>query len=378
MLFSADAALWFLMNGAAARNLRHIHRLPAAQTNLPPSAPPSVTVILAARDEEERIENTLRHLLEIRDVDLEIVVVDDRSRDRTPEILDRVCRENPRVHRIRVDKLPDGWLGKCHACQLGAAKAQGHWLLFTDADCWIQPDVLSRAIQTALREKADHLALTPGIPPDHLSGMAWHCTYPVLVANWLAGVNRDRRRSYMGVGAFNLLTREAYQAVGGHETLRLTVVDDVKLGLLLRRAGRRTRVYLGGPEVECHWGHTAWGILGLTEKNCFAMVDYRIVLGLGGGIFPLAFWLLACIGPFHGSLPGWLAWAGLISFMLPAARVARRLGWSPWLALLTPFLIPILPLAALNSTLRTLWRGGVRWRDTFYPLALLRAHNVRR
>lgn len=379
MVFGATAALWLLMNGATLRSLRHVQRLPGLTPQSGSSSPsrPKVSIILAARDEEERIENTVRHLLKQSGISLELVVVDDRSTDRTSEILRRVCAEDPRVRLLRVDVLPDLWLGKCHACHLGARHATGDWLLFTDADCWLQPDVVHRALQAAQREQADHVALTPGIPPDHLSGMAWHATFPALVATRLAGVNLDRRRCHVGVGAFNLLTREAYHAIGGHEALRLTVVDDVKLGLLIRRAGLRTRVWLGGPDVECHWGYTAWGVIKLTEKNSFAMTDYRLELALLGGLLPLLIWGLAWAGPFHGGLSGWMACAGPLLLIAPAWQVARRLGWTPWVSLLAPFLVPLIPLSMLNSTFKTLWRGGVRWRETFYPLALLRAHTVK-
>ena len=81
-------------------------------------------------------------------------------------------------------------------------------------------------------------------------------------------MNRNRPKSFMGIGAFNLVRAAAYRQCGGYEALRLTVVDDMKLGLLLRRAGKRTRAFIGSDDVECHWGTTAWGMVKVMEKNC--------------------------------------------------------------------------------------------------------------
>ena len=385
MILAANAAVWCLMNGAALWHLRWVQRLPALSSarSSPVSADvnsllPEVTVVFAARDEEARIENTVLHLLRQEGTQLRVIVVDDRSKDRTAEILQRLSKSDARLEYLRVETLPEGWLGKCHACHLGAQAAKTDWILFTDADCWLRSDVIARAIAAGEREKVDHVTMTPGIAPERLSGQVWQLCFPVLVANWFADVNRDGRRFHMGVGAFNLVRRDAYQACGGHTALRLTVVDDVKLGLLMRRAGKRTRAFLGGPDVECHWGHTAWSIIPLMEKNAFAVIDYQVGLAVGAVVFLLSFWVLGATGFLWGGFWGWMSTLAMLTIILPSSVIARRLGWSRRLALLTPFLIPLMPCAIANSTFKTLWRGGVRWRDTFYPLALLRRHNVNR
>src|SRR5204863_2634592 len=138
------------------------------------------------------IEQTIRHLLAQRGVEAEFIIVDDRSTDRTAEILRRLAKEDARVRVKRVEVLPDGWLGKCHACHLGATAAAGDWILFTDADCWLKPDVLLRALRVAGRATADHVALTPGIAPESPAARAWHLAFLLSLANWFSGVNRDR------------------------------------------------------------------------------------------------------------------------------------------------------------------------------------------
>ena len=145
LVFSGTAALFLAMTLAALWHLRWVRRLPALKTSAAPersaSSPEGLTrcsVVIAARDEEARIEGTLRGLLAQRGVEAEFILVDDQSTDRTGEILRRLAKEDARVQVKRVDVLPEGWLGKCHACHLGASAATGDWILFTDADCWLK------------------------------------------------------------------------------------------------------------------------------------------------------------------------------------------------------------------------------------------------
>ena len=376
ILFAGIAAGFALMTAGALFHLRWAHRLPRRPAGDPETLP-RVSVVLAARDEQARIENTVRHLLAQQGVAVEIIVVDDRSTDGTAEILRRLADKDARVKPRRVETLPDGWLGKCHACHVGASAATGEWILFTDADCWIKPDAIASAVAAAEREEVQHVTLTPGIAPETAGAAAWHLIFLMSLADWISGVNRDRPKRFLGMGAFNLVRAPAYRASGGYEALRLTVLDDVKLGLVLRRAGHRTRAFLGGSDVECHWGATVRDMIHIMEKNYFAALEYRtsaaLVLGLGA---PLV-WLGAVVGPFTGTSAGAAAGVALTSLMLPTAMLARRLGW-PWrFAALTPLVFPALFYAVLKSTVVTLRQGGVRWRGTFYSLNRLRAGTLR-
>jgi cellulose synthase/poly-beta-1,6-N-acetylglucosamine synthase-like glycosyltransferase len=277
----------------------------------------------------------------------------------------------------RVDVLPDGWLGKCHACHLGASAATGDWILFTDADCWSKPDVIARALRVAERDQADHVTLVSGLDGGSVGLRASHLLFLISLANWISGVNRNRLKSFMGIGAFNLVRAAAYRQCGGYEALRLTVLDDVKLGLLLRRAGKRTRAFIGGDDVECHWGRTAWGTVKLMEKNYFAAVDYRTGLVLAGSAFVILVFVILALGLVSGTLAGLAATLSPLLVSVPAAVLARRLGWPSRIAVLVPFMFPLFLYAVLNSTFVTLRQGGIRWRETFYPLESLRAGNVR-
>src|SRR5262245_51471824 len=145
IFFGAVALAWLALAVLTLRGVRAVKALPP-----PPEAgagpPPCVSVVIAARDEQGRIETTVRRLLAQEGVRLEVIAVDDRSTDRTGEILRRVAAADPRLKVLRVDALPEGWLGKCHASHLGAQSVTGEWLLFTDGDIWMKPDIIARAV----------------------------------------------------------------------------------------------------------------------------------------------------------------------------------------------------------------------------------------
>jgi hypothetical protein len=160
----------------------------------------------------------------------------------------------------------------------------------------------------------------------------------ICLSNWFSGVNRDRPKSFMGIGAFNLVRTTAYRQCGGYEALRLTVVDDMRLGVLLRRAGKRTRGFIGGDDVECHWGTTAWGTVKIMEKNYFAAVDYRLGLVLAGSAFVMLVSAALVVGLVSGTVAGLAAALSPLTPSMPAAILARRLRWSRSSAVGLPFI----------------------------------------
>ena len=379
LLFIGTAGLFLAWMLSALWHLRWMRRLPALESL--PTAPLEgrikCSIVVAARDEEARIEQTIGRLLAQRGVELELIVVDDRSNDRTGEILRRLAREDARVQLKRVDVLPEGWLGKCHACHVGAGAATGDWILFTDGDCWLRPDVMARALRVAERDRADHVTLTSGLAVENPGLRTWYVAFLMTLANWFSGVNRDRPRSFLGFGAFNLVRAAAYRQSGGYEVLRLTVLDDVKLGLVLRRAGKRTRAFIGGGDVECHWGTTIWSSVKVLEKNYFAAADYRTGLVVAVGAVVILVFSILLLALVSGTAAGLAAALSPWLLTLPAGILARRLGWSWSSAMGVPFMFLVFFCALGNSAFVTLRRGGVQWRDTFYPLARLRAGNVR-
>lgn len=371
--FAVAGTVWLLVDLALVRDVFAVSRLPASM----PADAPRVTAIVPARDEAERIEGTVRGLLAAQGVGLDVVVVDDRSTDATGEIVARIAAADERVRLVRVDALPDGWLGKPHACQRGAEIARGDWLLFTDGDAHSTPDLVARAVAAATSARVEHVVLTPGVARPSAAARAGLACFALGLLGPLARANRDHRFGWAGIGAFNLVEARAWRAIGGHAELAYEVVDDMKLGLVLRRGGFRTRGFLAGRELVVAWGRSAGEIVRLLEKNLFASFGYRTSAASAFVALATIAWLAGPIALAVGGPYASYAVASWLAFGVPAAIAAARDGHSVGGALLAPLGPPILITAVARSTWTTLRRGGVAWRGTLYPLAELRARTVR-
>ena len=375
------------------------------------TALPSLSVIVPARDEAPDIERTVRSLAAQQYPGLEIICVDDRSADGTGEIMQALAAELPAVRALRVRELPPGWLGKNHACWLGAGRARGEDLLFTDGDVVFAPGALASAQACRRVLGVGHLTAFPHMISTGVLERAFQAAFALayVVRFRLWGLSRPGTRAYAGVGAFNLVDRREYLRVGGHRRLAMEVVDDVKLGLILRRGGVRQGCAVAGPLVAVRWqpGFRA-SLLGL-QKNLFAGVEYRwgrLLLGLASGMAavwgPWALLALApeglsseAVSPDALSLEtlslGTRSLAALFLEMRPRLatlapivlgavlhmRAATFTGGRGLAGLAYPVALTALMGAALASAVLTTWRGGIRWRGTFYSLAELKAGCVR-
>jgi glycosyltransferase involved in cell wall biosynthesis len=369
------AVFWVLVTLRFFRDVRALPSLPAHTSATEPL--PRVSIVIAARDEEARIETTVRRLLAQQDVELELIIVDDRSTDRTGEIVARIANSDSRVKLVRVDTLPERWLGKCHACYLGAGSATGEWILFSDADIWMNPDVIARAVRVAISESAEHVCLLFGMSRGTLAGKACHLIATLSITKGASRLRTAKLGGYMGLGAFNLVRSSAYRAAGGHEPLRLTICDDWMLGLLMRRAGFSTRALLAAVDVEADWFGSPLGMIKAMQKNYFAAINFRVGRMMLIVMFYTLLWAGAIVGPFTGTRNGVAAGMAMMLTIIPAAMLARRMRLPLLAALLVPFVAPIIVPVMLNSAFQTLRHRGIRWRDTFYPLDLLRTGNYR-
>src|SRR5271170_4547775 len=214
------------------------------------SGSPLVSIVVPARNEERDIEQSLARLLELDYGNYEVIAVNDRSTDRTGEIMESVAARPAAHGRLRVihhRELPAGWLGKTHAMWTATNEAKGDWLLFTDADVQFKPDSLRRALAYAEAEHADHVVVFPQMimkRPGEFMMIAFFQTMFVFGHRpWK--VADPKSKDHMGVGAFNLIRRSAYEAVGTYEALRMEVLDDMKLGKVVKNAGLAQRNVFG-------------------------------------------------------------------------------------------------------------------------------------
>src|SRR6202048_4814542 len=315
-----------------------------------PSGNRRVSIIVPARNEEESIEQALTQLLALDYDNYEIIAVNDRSTDRTGEIMENLAAGSSARGQLRVihhHELPKGWLGKTHAMWTGTNPADG----------------------------ADHVVLFPRMI---MKRAGEYMTIAFFQTMFVFGhrpwkVADPKTRDHMGVGAFNLIRRTVYEAVGTYEALRMEVLDDMKLGKVVKNAGYAQRNVFGEDLISIRWARGAMGVVNNLTKNFFAVLSFQWWRTLISA-FGLAFLNLM---PFFG---GWLApgWArapyvvALCSMFVIYLGMSWRSGVPPYYFFLHPVSTLLFIYTLLRSMVLTLWDDGITWRGTKYPLEELR------
>ncbi len=342
-----------------------------------PESWPELSVVIPARDEARTLGATLDSLLEQDLPGLEVVVVDDRSRDATRAVARRAARRDPRVRVIALEALPPGWLGKTHALERGADAAKGTWLLFADADVRFAPGALRRALAYALSRELDHLVVLPRLEARGVLLQSFVAAFGLLFSvytrPWRA---RDpRSRASIGIGAFGLVRRSAYRAAGGHAPIRLRPDDDLRLGRLLKGSGFHQEAVFGADDVAVEWYPDLGSALRGLDKNAFAGLGYSslrvaavVVALLLTNVLPFA------LLPFVGGAVRWVYAFVVATVFFVYAFDAPRLRHGPWLFALHPVGTSLLAYAAAASAAKALLRGQIEWRGTRYSLDELRRH----
>jgi cellulose synthase/poly-beta-1,6-N-acetylglucosamine synthase-like glycosyltransferase len=334
-----------------------------------------VSVIVAARDESRSIEAALRSIADMDYPNFEVISVDDRSRDGTDAVMERVAAERSRIKVVHVGQLPEGWLGKCHALYQGAQRASGELLLFADADVRFAPETLRLAVRYLLANRIDHLVLCPGLTSKSYWEDAIKSFFVmILILSARAwAVAKPSKNVYVGAGAFNLVCREAYQDIGGHEALRAEVIDDIMLGKLIKQKGHRQNILVAQEYLELSWQEGVRGFVKGLEKNAFAALNFSILRLLFATGLILIFYVAPYLGVLTFQDERIFGYAVTVAAMHATFGFCAKMYGKGWR------LLPALPVALTiflwtlwRSSLVTLSRGGILWRDTFYPIRALK------
>jgi len=367
-------AVGFVNTAARWRNKRQTPALGGIPM-LPAASLPRLTIVVPALDEERSAESAMRTLMALDYPDYEILAVNDRSSDRTGEILDRLAAEGPRLRVIHIRELPAGWLGKSHAMHVGSQQASGEWILFTDADVHFEPTALPRAISFAIDARADHVVVMPevistGFMETAFLGLFW----TLFSFKWKPQRVADpHRKDYVGVGAFNLVRAEAYRKAGGHAAMPMEVLDDVKLGKVMKTSGARQVCLLGGSLVRVRWIEGIRGAVQGLTKNMFAALGFNPAVALLLSVLTLIVGVWPVIGLLVGPLGARLLCAAAIACMVwSTGGGAQVTGLKAYHALAYPLADLILVYIVFRSMLLTYRQGGIVWRGTHYPLSELR------
>lgn len=373
-LLGLVAAAWLAQ---ATRSFLGTRRLPVLSDVAPLAVGdcPFVSILFSARDEAEKLPSALATMLSQDYPRYEVIAVDDRSTDATGSILVEAASRDPRLTVIRLTELPPGWLGKTHGLQKAFEASRGELLVFTDADVRFAPDLLHRAASLQRRDRLDHLTLLGDV---EMVGF-WEkvaITYFALalyVSSQTWKVSDRRSKCYMGAGSFQLISRAAYETIGTHRRLALEVIDDMKLGKLVKMSDLRSQAGIAHGLIAVRWHAGLGNIIRGTTKNFFAASGFsllRVVWQVAGvlllSVFPFAA-IVATDGPARA--------AAIVAALVPAAShagLAHRAGAAWPYGLTHPIGCLLMVWMLIRSTAVTLWRGGIEWRGTFYPLEALR------
>lgn len=381
LLGGALAAVWLDRVQDAARGMPRVADITRPEWDRRPEPMPRVSIIVPARDEQEHVAAALQSFAAQDYENLEIIAVDDRSRDATGEIMERAlrgaiaARPGLRFEVMHVRELPAGWLGKTHAMWLAGQRARGDWILFTDADVKLRPDALRRAIAYAEAVKADHVVL---FPTHALKTVGESMVIAGFQMQFVFGhrpwkVSDPKAKDSMGLGSFNLVRRSVYESIGTFRALRLEVVDDIQLGELVKTRGFAQHTVFGRGLLDLRWGAGGLGIVRNLTKNLFAALHYRWPRAVGACLMLVALNVLPFVGVWLA--PGWskagfAAAVGAIAVLYAGMYRTSRI--SPAYVLLHPLNSLIIAGTLLLSMAATLLHGGVVWRGTKYELEELR------
>ena len=337
-------------------------RRPRLEQYEPVFTGPLLSVIIPARNEARNIERCVRSVLGTKYAPIEVIVVDDRSSDGTAELVEPAA--GGRLQLVRGVDPPPGWFGKQWAITQGYRVAKGELLLFTDADTKHEPELIPRAVAGLAAERVDLFSV---LPRQEMRTFWERLIQPhVFLAletglGSLARVNRTRTEwSAIANGQFILTRRDAYESIGTHESVRDTVVDDVRLAQAYVRAGKdiflahgeefmATRMYGSLREILAGWTkNLASGVTHMVPPLPFVRALARYLMWL-----PALFWIAA---PFVSPIAGVVA---LVTWVLVCAMMRAPV----WYAVLYPLGATMVAFIMMRSA----WRGRrIEWRGRTY------------
>lgn len=373
VLFALGIMVWILFLIDAAIGLKRIDSL-KQEPGL--SSGPLLSVIVAARNEENHIAESILSQLGQTYENVEWILVNDRSDDRTGDIMDDLARQDPRIKVNHIRELPAGWLGKNYALYTGSQASSGKWLLFTDADVKFQDEAFAKALHYFEKHQLDHMTAAPNLNARKF----WLKTF---VAFFLFGfsyfkrpwqANNPKSKIGTGIGAFNLMSRKAYEAFGTHERIKMRPDDDLQLGMKLKQEGYRQRIVTALELIEVEWyGSLKEAFIGL-EKNTFAGLNYQVFMIFFSifGVFVTN--ILPFIMVFSDNSTIALLSLGniLVSGIHYSMIINKMTKFSPVLFLVLPITALLFIYSIIRASYLTFKRGGIVWRGTTYRLSELK------
>jgi chlorobactene glucosyltransferase len=360
--------------------LKREPRLADGESCKEPDSLPLVTVIVSAKDEESHIEEAAKSILASDHSSIRLILIDDRSTDRTLEIIESLARQDSRVTVLTVRELPQGWTGKTHAICMAADQAPGEILLFTDADTVFRPDAISRALRFFLASDLDMMSLVPGFTT---RGFLEDAVYPHLALGLsyfypLTEVNDTTKSAAMASGCFIMISKTAYRQVGTWETFRTQLTEDVAIAKAVKARGLKMGLMRGGDlvctkpfdtlsEVCSFWQRTYYGALEQSIPKIVQLIFNYVSLVLLILLFAFSGALL--LAGTAATPIQWLFVAstfGMAAIIVPYSLFIK-LEHGNWLyGLMAPVGIFVGAWVAVNTLGTVVMDRGIQWRGSLY------------
>lgn len=372
--------LWLLITSLILfRNLFDFGAL-AAENQKSGQSVPMVSICIPARNEESVIERAVSSVLRQTYPNFEVLVLDDDSDDRTPEILSSLSKSHGELTVIQGQEKPGDWLGKPWACQQLGEAAKGDILIFMDADVWLDSDAVSKTVSAL--ESRDALTVWP----KQFTGTFWeqmvipliyHSLYTLLPAKyverkprWMPEVMHRKLSPEFAAacGQFFAFRKEAYTAIGRHEAVKQAVVEDVELAKNLKRNHQKLKMYHGVGTVNCRMYTSHRELFSGLRKNFFAGFNKNIPFFVLMSVFHLIVFIspvfILLFAVLNGNYPlAVLSVIPLLLITLQRLLLDVRFGWNPTLSLLHPVSVlwyQILGVVSVKDHLsgkKAVWKG---------------------
>ncbi len=333
-----------------------------------------VSVLIPARNEEKVIERCIRSLIAQDYPHLEVIIYNDQSTDCTGVIMDRLVKDHDQVQVIHGTHLPDGWVGKNHGCHILSKAAKGQWLLFGDSDIAMHPDAISRIIATAVSSKLQFLSFFPRFDNYSFAERAFLPLFYFYLYGFLPMWSITKSKNATAVaanGSCILISRELYTEIGGHETVKDKVLEDVLMARHVKGLGHSIGYGDGSKLYDVHMYDNIAGIWEGFSKNSFSMMKWNYAAGVYFVILGLLFFVLPYIGLIWAlTTNNWLLSLtfGFSSFiyLLCMTLVSIHLRQGIWSIVIFPLSMFLSLCVIVNSMYRTATGKGVTWKGRTY------------
>lgn len=246
---------------------------------------PFVSVIIPVRNEEGKIRRCLESIARQDYPHFEVIVIDDKSTDQSASIIADVAASNPNFKVINGRESRAGWLGKCNALDHGYPASSGEWLIFTDADTFHHPNSLRDAISSALHYKVDLISF---MPVQELYSLGERVVMPALLSSFLVGdptnsINDPKSSRAYAYGQYIGVKKSAYDAFGGHVSVKDQILDDISIGRIAKEKGfavtacdgrplYTVRMYTGFSDLWKGWTKNAFALINCDIKSLIAVI----------------------------------------------------------------------------------------------------------